>query len=454
MKKLALTFILLGIALFANAQTLTSTYFLDHDNSRFRINPAFMPDDRVNALVGIGISNITLSPTSNIGLSSFLFPVDGELVTGLSSKVPADQFLGGLKNQIIANLGANINLLTVGFRTDPKGFGTIELNARSNTFTDIPKSVFSFLKLGSSQNEFDIRDFNTSTQNYVELALGYSRKVGDSFKVGGRLKILFGAGRADMLVDQAKLKIDSANKQIDITAAGTMSVYCPMVEMGYKTTSDGTVVYDLSSMSTNENYGPAGFGAALDLGVTYELLDGLELNAAIQDLGLISWKNSIQGTMASHSVVDIYGKEQESIEIEDVLNFVPDETMGNSSMFIPMTVRLGGRYAMPFYDRLSFGLLETFKPGKYFCYNDIRLGATVTPVDPISLTVNYGLTSYGSTMGIAANFSVGPFQLFAGTDAMIFKFTPQGVPISKWNTTLSAGLLLQFRTPKNKFNKV
>ena len=385
MRKPALTVILLGMVFCCSAQTLNTTFFLDHDNTRYRINPAFMPDDRVNGFFGFAIDGITLSTNTNVGLSSFIFPVDGGVATGFNSQIPAEQFLEGLKNKVKLNLGANINLFSAGFRIDSDSFTIIELNARSNSFANIPKPVFAFLKLGSSESNPDLGKVDASSENYLELAVGYSRKIGEKLQIGGRLKALGGLLGDGMLVNQ-----------IERYSNGSSTV---------------------------------GFGAAIDLGACYELLDGLELNAAVQDFGIISSRRSDKGKEA------------------------PNTAASPTAMAVPMVLRLGARYAMPFYERLSVGILETYRPSRYFSYNDTRLGMTVTPVDNISVAVNYGLTSYGSTMGLAVNFSVGPVQIFAGTDAMKFTFTPQGVPVNDWNTTVSAGLLFQFRTSKKDFKQ-
>lgn len=385
MRKLALIIILLDVAFCGSAQTLNTAFFLDHDNTRFRINPAFMPDDRVNGLFGFAIDGITLSPNTNVGLTSFIFPVEGGLATGFNSQVPAEQFLGSLEDKVMLNLGANINIFTAGFRIDPDSFTIIELNARSNSFANIPKSVLAFLKLGSTESNPDLGTVDASSENYLELAVGYSRKIGGKLQIGGRLKALGGLIGDGMLADQI--------------------------------------------WESSRGISSAGFGAAIDLGASYELLDGLELNAAVQDLGIISSRNSN--------------------EVK-----VTDNTAANKTVMpVPMILRLGARYVMPFYDRLSFGVLETYNIGQYSNYNDTRFGMTITPVDNISLAANYGLTSYGSTLGIAANFSVGPVQLYAGTDAMMFRFTPQWIPVSDLNTTVSVGLLFQFRTSKSKYQK-
>jgi len=443
-KFLLLLTVLLSITDLSTAQTLNSTYFLDHDNTRFRINPALMPDDTIKLLAGIAVSNISVAPQSNISPSAFIFPVDGEFVTGFDSRVSAEQFLGGLNEQNRLNIGANFGLLTIGFRPEKEGFATIELNIRSNNLTDAPKSLFSFIKNGPEDDRFDIRNFNVSSANFIELALGYSRKLGKMFQVGGRVKILGGLGRSDMLVDQIMIDYDSFTELMELSSTGSLMIYCPGINIKTKTNPDGTVVYDLSSISFDK-FNIAGFGLAFDLGVSCTPIEGLEIQAALQDLGFLSWKNTISASMSAGTVVQFKDDDPQKI-VNSLLNFEGSLASGHTSMALPFIFRIGARYAMPFYNRLSFGILETLENiGQKYTYNDFRLGATVTPIDQISVAINYGITSLGSAIGLACNFNLGPVQLFLGTDSMLMQFTSQGVPASKLNTTVSGGLLLQFR---------
>lgn len=442
-----ITLLLIFLLLLADlsiGQTLNSTYFLDHDNTRFRINPALMPDESIRVLAGVAVSNISVSPQSNISPSAFIFPIDGKLVSGFNSSVPAEQFLGGLNEQNLVNVGANFGLLTIGFRPEKEGFATIELNVRSNNFIDAPKSLFSFIKNGPEDNRFDIRNFNVSSSTFAELALGYSRKLGKMFTVGGRIKILGGLGRSDMLVEQIMIDYDSFTEMMELSSIGSLMIYCPGIDIKTKTNPDGSVVYDLSSISLNK-FNIAGFGLALDLGVSCTPIEGMEIQTAVQDLGFLSWKNTVSASMSAGTMVQFKDGDPEEI-VNSLLNFEGSVASGHTGMALPFSFRIGARYAMPFYNRLSFGVLETVENvAKNYSYNDLRFGATVTPIDQISVAVTYGITSLGSTLGLACNFNLGPVQLFLGADSLLMKYTSQGVPASRLNTTASGGLLLQFK---------
>jgi len=429
----------------AHAQELSSGYFLDHFNYGYRINPAFVPEDDVNGICGILVDNITIASNSNIGLSSFLFPLNGKLVTGLHEGISAEQFLGGLNLENIGNAAANFNILTAGFRTDPGGFGTVEINARSNVYANIPKGLMEFLKTGGksgSPNQFNIDNMNLRTTSVVELALGYSHKIGDHFSLGGRLKLLAGICDADMAVD--KMVIDIPRKSSDtwnISGSGSMHIAAP-VKIDTKMVK-GVEVYDINSIRVDQ-MGISGFGAAADLGFGCTLDCGLQFDAAVRDLGMMFWERSINGLM--DYISDFKNSELNAIlnDISKVLNYNPIRKTETLKQFINARFMLGIKYRMPFYRNLAVGVVDTYKMGYYY-YNDLRCGLTITPIKQISLTANYGYTTYGHTMGVAANFNLGFAELFLGTDGLIFNVTPQYVPIDRLNTTINMGILVQFK---------
>jgi len=436
---------LFGHDVVSDAQELKTSYFLDHYNYGYRINPAFVPEDNIDAIWGLLIDNVTAASNSNIGLSSFVFPVDGNLVTGLHESVPAAQFLSGLSEHNILNAAVNANIFTVGFRTDPKGFGTVELNMRSNNYSNIPKGLFEFLKIGGkegSPNQFNINNFQLRSTTIAELALGYSRKVGEHFKLGGRLKLLLGIADADLLVENMVLDIPRTSADSwNISGSGSMRISAP-VKMNVKEVQ-GKEVYDISSLQLDV-IGLSGLGAAADLGIKYSPFKGLEFDASVRDLGLMFWNRTLNGMMnyvASFASEDL--KEIQN-DLSKILNFNPEKREDKFRQFLNATFLLGAKYHMPFYDKMSIAVVDTYKMGEYE-YNDLRVGLTVTPIEQISLTANYGYTTYGHTVGFAANFNLGFAELFFGTDGIIFNVTPQYVPIDKLNTVMNMGLLIQLK---------
>ena len=52
---------------------------------------------------------------------------------------------------------------------------------------------------------------------------------------------------------------------------------------------DGSEYYSFNDFDVSSYKGPAGYGFAVDLGVTYDVIPDLQLSFAVNDLGFISW---------------------------------------------------------------------------------------------------------------------------------------------------------------------
>ena len=93
---------------FAQQTMLRSAYFMSGYNGRGDLNPAFSAERSYFSMPSLG--GTALSAQSNMGVNTFLYPVDGQLTTFMSSAVSPDDFLGKLKNS--NRLGVNCLLYT------------------------------------------------------------------------------------------------------------------------------------------------------------------------------------------------------------------------------------------------------------------------------------------------------------------------------------------------------
>ena len=79
---------MLPVALFG--QALRGSYFFDSSIQRVKMNPAFAPKTNYFTLPVLG--DLSLNVNSNIGVSNFLFPKNGELYTYLNQNVSSAEF--------------------------------------------------------------------------------------------------------------------------------------------------------------------------------------------------------------------------------------------------------------------------------------------------------------------------------------------------------------------------
>lgn len=84
-----------------------------------------------------------------MGVSTFLYPVDGKLTTFMNSAVPADEFLGKLSPDNQLNVDNTVSLLSLGI-SKGESFFSFDVNMRTCAAVNLPYSLFDFMKTPAS----------------------------------------------------------------------------------------------------------------------------------------------------------------------------------------------------------------------------------------------------------------------------------------------------------------
>ncbi|MBQ5943382.1 MAG: hypothetical protein IJL61_01500 [Bacteroidales bacterium] len=103
------------------------------------------------------------------------------------------------------------------------------------------------------------------------------------------------------------------------------------------------------------------------------------------------------------------------------------------------TLNAGATYRLPFYEKMSVGLLGMYKKDNIFNWAEIRGAVSATPLRWLSLSVNVGYNTYGMAYGFAMAVNTRPVRFFLGTDAYVFEMTPQLIPLSRLNHNFQFG---------------
>ena len=412
----------------ASAQSLQSSYFLDNYTYSYQLNPAAQAGEN-HGFFALGVGNVHVGANSNLGLSSFLFPmtIDGEkkLVTGLHPDLDADVFLGGLDEKNVIDLNVGLNVLSFG-HVKNDSFFTFELNLKSEVGTNIPKDVFELLKLGGTRDEnYLVQDLSLNTTNYLEAVFGYSNKLNANWRLGGRLHLIAGIADAAVNVPRAAVNVKD---DFAIDAAGSVNVYAGKVQL--PSTPDGYV--DLDNIEINpKDFGLAGYGAALDFGAEYHS-SLLTLSASVLDLGGVFWQNGTIAEAKYSGVVD-----SDALDSASLLKIV--DKADNKFLDLGPRINVGARVnILPI---LSAGLMGTVRSGRYG-WSEARAGVTLTPGKFFSLAATGGVNTYGPCFGAALNLKLAFLKLYLGTDSVVTSFTPQLIPVNKLHTRVSAGLVI------------
>lgn len=408
---------LICVAAPLKAQTFQEGFFLKDYRLGYRINPALAGGGNFISIGEFGKNN-----RFNVGAGAFLYPRDGEVLTALHPSIPAETFLGKLKDQNYTYNAYNYNIFAYGFSRG-EAFHTLELNVRAQYSANVPKDLFRILKLGTTDTVYDLSRADVQGQLYAELAYGYTRKLSDIVTVGGRAKLLVGLNAVDYRMSNLKLHLDGSEYRVDVGAeldmTGRTRRFIP--------TEDGYL--SLMSSTAAKWYVPTGAGLAVDLGVVVTPNEYLTLSASVLDLGAICWvfANSGQsiGT-ASFAGLNLAYEDLNKNALMDKLKDVGKDFLGTLKLksmgshakvnMVPLRANLGFRYRIPTFEMVSFGVVASYIGYQNMPYWEARYCMSCTPTDWLDLACSFGTGAHGGVWGIGGSVRVQRFRLNVGVE--------------------------------------
>ena len=408
------------------AQDLETGYFLGGNPYAFRLNPAFQSERNILS-IGLGMTGV--STISNLGFSTLLYPEGGKLYTCLNDHVSASELLGKLHRNNYMDIGARVNLLTVGFWSR-RNFFTIDINVRNQEGVSLPYDLFRFIKGDKMEgNVFECASVGFRSQTFAEAAFGWSRSFDNRLSVGVRGKFIVGALGQDLTLN--KLKVTIGDESWSVDSHGRLTVSSPAVSVGV--VEDTDIMNPRSFHFDWSKAGPAGWGGALDLGFRYDITPLLTVSGAVLDLGAIRWNQEIAYETPdktyewapSSEKTDASGFPNEVMELLSVgsgfLAWREDKDARPEFRLMPFRVNAGAEFRMPFYDRLSVGALYQGHFVNTFARHTGRMSLNWTPWDFLSLSTSATFTRLGESMGVALNLHPNGINLLLGCDYIPFR---------------------------------
>lgn len=413
-----------GLSSALRAQELETGYFLGGNPYAFRLNPAFQSERNV---FSIALGQTGLGAWSNLGVSTLLYPDNGKVYTFLNDRVSSADFMRKIRKSNSLDLDARVNLLTLGFWADQRFF-TLDFNVRSLNAVSAPYDLFSFLKEGSgSRNSFDFSGMGIRSKEFIEAAFGWSKNYENRFNVGFRAKGLVGIAEAEVLVQN--LKLTMTNERWEVLSKSVLNASSPALTY----TKSGNEL-DISSIGfDNKHIGPAGFGGAVDLGVSWNVLPVLTLSASVLDLGVMRWNREIRGLSPESAYAWVPaeqeggGQEGWDAEIEKaktalsgVIRFQDVSGSGTHLEMLPFRINAGAEFRMPFYERLTVGALYQGRGGTCYSRHTGRFSLNWNPLDYLSMSTSTTLGNLAKSIGFALNLHPAAFNLMIGCDYIPF----------------------------------
>lgn len=464
MKKIYLIIALVLTSVTMSAQNLRTGYFLDGYSYRYQFNPAFQGDRGFISLPVFG--RIGFGAETSLAIKDILYPTSsGTLGTFLHPDVSDNLVLKNLGKRTMVNTNIDLNLFALGFRVK-KTYHTLDMSLRANADMTLPGDIFRFMKVGGSDGNtmYDFANLGLSSDMYAQVAYGFSRRFLDTFNVGIRVKALMGLASARTDIGNLSLKLDKDQWMVHAAGSATFSSIPAMLIAGNE---DVDIINEMMSMMKSPN-----IGFAADLGVSVDLFKYLTLSASIIDLGFIGWNNvgiyRLKNEPWVYEGFDISATPGESADMNEQLNAkleelgalfnfseITPETKAKYRQKLSMTLHVGVEARLPFYERLSAGLLATHKLNGPHSWTEGRFSVNWALLRWFSLAANYAVSDFGQSYGGAVNLHPKGFSIFLGTDSFrpFTSFSTTMVPLNDLNTNVVFGLNFPFGKYNGRYPK-
>lgn len=441
MKKLLYTLAAVLVCTGAAAQNPT-LYFMEGVPLRSQMNPALAPQRGYFNIPVLG--GLAVTAGGNTSLDHLLFRRDGRLVTLLSPSVSSADALSDLHSKNLVNADIRVNLLGFGaYTANRKHFWSFDLNLRTSVSTQFPYELFHFFKTGESAQ---VRNLGLSSDAYAEAGFNYSFPIGEKFYVGARVKFLVGLARAKSYFTQFNVSLGENEWYAE--AVGELEVNSNLLTIPTRQEAgqDGVYrnYYQLDDMEFDAKFKPAGYGAAFDIGATYEPIPNLLVSAAINDIGFIAWNkaSSMHGTVSRRLTFD--GAQVDASGVADIdfdLGELKFEQVDEESAtrMLHYTMNLGAEYRL--WDRrVGFGALYQIHKYDYAALHNLTASVNFQPVRWFGLSGSYSfIDNRASALGLGLNLNPGWINFYVATDVLLTKKSAQWIPIKQGRMNFNLG---------------
>jgi len=256
----------------AKAQSQISFFHLgDYVQQSIDVSPVYIPKNSFS----FGLPGVSIS--SNLGFSP------SDLLTEIPGSNKLELNYGNVKNKvegddINTSVITNFNILNLAFKRN-HGSLSFFVNLKNNTNWGMSKNgLLNLLDDGLAKpNNTILLNDDIHTTTYVESGFGFTQQfLNDKLAVGIRVKYLLGIN------DGATNKDGEA--QVDINN-------------DYSWTINTNNAYAMSAGYNGEDIEHISFknaGIGFDIGASYEIIPNLVIEAAVNDIGSITWKDNLR----------------------------------------------------------------------------------------------------------------------------------------------------------------
>lgn len=448
------------------AQQANNMYFLKNvPESRF-LNPAQTGDYKFYLNLPL-IPGINLNVASNpLKYSDLVFFGEGEyadsLITPLHFSADKEAFLEKLSDKNFFGFETDLDLLGFGFRMNDMFF-SFDIRTRIQAQLNYPGDLFSFLLGGNQQfvgGDIDLSYLGADALAFHEVSFSVSKSfLDDKLTVGLRPKMVYGIMNLDMQSEQFKIISGGQGEQLSIIANGGIYTNAPLI-LHY---NDQNEIDSVSINSDTQqlisklyNFSNTGFG--IDLGASYQVMDGLNVYASLIDLGVIKWKDEDAKFLEYKASYQFDGINLDQLTdttsnfADDFLEQIMDSldysaTSGTYKTALGAKLYIGASYNLT--KSIKFGFLSKTNFLDNRITQQFTLSANAQLGKAFSAVASYSVMNNSYTnLGLGFALNAGPWQFYMMTDNV--PFFPQHTN----NVNLRLGLNVVINEPRAKEPKM
>lgn len=446
MKKLTIIILLvLGVST-VNAQGYLSFYQLrDIVPQTQGLQPAFIPDNSLT--ISMPLLNAGGLIKGDLILQELLSRPDGQSELTVDFDVIND----AAEPSNFLNFDIISNLFHIGIKTKKGAFSAFA-NARATLNFAYRKDLTEFLANGNGNFIGETMDFSGTQirlQSSQEIGIGYARKfLDDRLTIGARVKRVTGIFHASLKDDaSASLKTDADDFswQIAIQNGTVNTAGFDLLFNSDDYADDALSTYLLS----NENN-----TIAFDFGVKFKPLRWLELEASVNDIGSIDWKEQVRNynvadTVVNYSGLNLDGLDEPGQAFQDSVGgmFNSNETrQAFTTKLSTRTFLTASAYLTP-NDRFSLTYFKSNAlnnlPANYALAYNHRFDKFV-----VGILGSYRRSNNRINFGANLGTNIGPVQLYLAMDNALLTTGPE--QFSKANFRFGLNLKFGYKKWRKK----
>ena len=377
-------------------------------NARF--NPAFIPEG--SFVLGLpGISGVSAGMNAETNYNAIVSEnEDGE------DFFDFDRIVENTDENSYFHGNAYVSDLYLGFRVRD-AFISLFINERANLDAHLPKSLLEVTFQGSDVFEnrfFNLDKLGLDAKYFREYGIGYAKQMSDLMTFGVRLKMLQGiyVGRTDRDAEARVRQPDDNVPILDFQFRNAI-----FDTSGQEFLEDGDVGKIISNSSK---------GAALDLGLVYNMTRSASFAIGLNDLGFISWKEAPENFRLQDSTFPWAGV-GETPEFEDFDDLIQDslyvninreETLENFTTGVNARSYISMLFSPTYQDQINVTMASRFVLGRV--QTSLGAGYTHTFGKIFTIGANASLRSQqGFDVGSAMALNAGPLQIYTAYDNLL-----------------------------------